>query len=72
MDGNTERMCALVLSDANDPTRLTWKEVQASWGSWTNFVISYGLKPYNPEDLQEALGISRSLKQARNEEEEDQ
>ena len=23
--------------------RLTWQEVKASWGSWTNFMLSYGL-----------------------------
>ena len=64
MDGNLERLAATFLSDKNDPTRLSWQEVKQSWGSWTNFMISYGLKPYNPEDLEEALAISRALKQA--------
>jgi hypothetical protein len=64
MDGNAERLAATFLSDASDPTRLSWKEVKESWGSWTNFMLSYGLKPWNHDDLEEALAISRALKQA--------
>jgi len=63
MDGNSERMAALYLSDQNDPTRLTWREVKQSYGSWSNFMVSFGLKPWNQDDLEEALAISRSMKQ---------
>jgi len=63
MDGNAERLAASYLSDKNDPTRLSWKEVQQSYGSWTNFMLAFGLKPWNQEDLEEALAISRSMKQ---------
>jgi len=63
MDGDAERMAAMHLSDAGDPTRLTWKEVKDGWGSWSNFMISYGLKPFNHDDLDEALAISTALKQ---------
>lgn len=63
MDGAMEGLAASVICDKNDPTRLSWKEIKDSWGSVTNFVISYGLKPYKPEDLEEALAISRCLKQ---------
>jgi hypothetical protein len=62
MDGDMERMIALQLSDRNDPTRLTSAEVIEGWGSWTNFMLSYGLKPYNPEDIAEALAMSRAMK----------
>ena len=62
MDGTLEGLAASHLFDKSDPTRLTWKEVKNSWGSATNFMFSYGLKPYNFEDLDEALAISRALK----------
>merc|ERR1712079_729656 len=62
--GDMERMAAFALCDKNDPTRLTWREIKDGWGSSTNFMLSYGLKPYNEEDCEEALEISRSLKGA--------
>jgi len=62
--GDMERMAATALCDKNDPTRLTWREIKDGWGSSTNFMLSYGLKPYNEEDCEEALEISRSLKGA--------
>ena len=37
-------------------------QIKDGWGSSTNFMLSYGLKPYNEEDCEEALEISRSLK----------
>ena len=63
MGGQEEAFCASVLCDKNDPTRLTWRELKDGWGSLENFVRSYGLKPYNLEDLEEALSISRALKE---------
>merc|ERR1712213_77306 len=62
--GDMERMAATALCDKTDPTRLTWREIKDGWGSSTNFMLSYGLKPYNEEDCEEALEISRSLKGA--------
>lgn len=62
MSGSTEALAASILLDKNDPTRLTYQEIKQSWGSCTNFVISYGLKPYDVDDLEEALAISRALK----------
>ena len=53
------------LNDPNDPTLLTKKEIKKSWRS---FMISYGLKPYNQEDCEEAVAISRALKKANQEE----
>lgn len=64
MDGSSERLAAAFLSNKNDPTRLTWQEVKAGWGSWSNFMHSYGLKPWKQDNLEEALAISRALKQA--------
>ena len=63
MGGQEEQFCASILCDKNDPTRLTWRELKDGWGSVENFVLSYGLKPYNLEDLEEALSISRCLKE---------
>ena len=37
-------------------------QIQDGWGSCTEFMRAYGLKPYNQEDLEEALAISRGLK----------
>ena len=69
--GDMERMAALQLCDKNDPTLLSWRELKDGWGGCANFMISYGLKPYNPEDLEEAVTISRALKEASNEAEND-
>ena len=56
------------LNDPNDQTLLTKKEIKKSWRSFSNFMISYGLKPYNQEDCEEADAISRALKKANQEE----
>ena len=53
--------------DRSDPTLLTSREIRDSWGSCTNFVWSYGLKPYDLGDLQEAAAISRALAENREE-----
>ena len=58
-----EGLAAAYLLDKDDPTRLTWKELKQAWGSCENFMLSYGLKPYNPKDCEEALAISRALKE---------
>merc|ERR1712156_1141540 len=63
--GGFEGLIASVLCDRSDPTRLTGKEIKDEFGSLENFVRSYGLKPYEMDDLQEALSISRSLKESR-------
>jgi hypothetical protein len=31
------------------------------WGSCSNFMMSYGLKPWNADEREEALAISRVL-----------
>jgi len=60
-----ELLAALQLCDKDDPTLLTRTELKRSWGGpfpCTNFMLSYGLKPWNPEDIDEAVAISRALK----------
>ena len=57
-------MATKFLWDENDPTRLSSKQVRESFGTWGDFMLSYGLKPSNLNDLEEALAISRSLKRA--------
>ena len=66
-----EGLAASHLSDPNDPTLLTRKEIKDSWGSFSNFMISYGLKPYNPDDCEEAVAISRAFKANQEQEEND-
>ena len=62
MSGDQEGLAASVLCDKNDPTRLTWKEIKNSYGSCTNFFMSFGLKPWDSNDQEEALSISRAMK----------
>ena len=62
-----ERLAASQILDGSDPTLLTSREIRDSWGSCTNFVRSYGLKPYDLGDLQEAAAISRALAENREE-----
>lgn len=65
MDGMFEPLAASYLLNKSDPTRLTWKEVQDTWGTWTEFMAAYDLKPSSDDDLKKALDISRRLKQGR-------
>ena len=60
-----ERLAASQILDESDPSLLAWREIRDSWGSCTNFVRSYGLKPYDLGDLQEAASISRALAENR-------
>ena len=66
MDSSSEAMVARVLCDKKDPSLLTWKEIEKSFGSCVNFMLSYNLRPYNSEDIKEALNISRALKKNKN------
>ena len=65
MEAASHQLAASHLSDKNDPTLLTQKEIKDSWGSISNFMISHGLKPYNPEDCKQAVDISRALKEGK-------
>ena len=64
--GELEGLASAVLCDKLDSTRLTWREIKDGWGSCTNFFLSFGLKPYNFEDHNESLSISRSFKEGGN------
>ena len=44
------------------------EEVLKGWDSYFNFMISYGLKPWNPEDLAEAKSILIAFGKHREEE----
>ena len=39
----------------------TREECVEAWGDFTNFLISYGLKPYNPDDIPEGIAILDEL-----------
>ena len=54
-----EGLAASYLSNKDDKTLLTLKEVKEEFGSWTQFMLAYGLKPYNVDDCKEAVEISR-------------
>ena len=70
MGGAEEALAASQILDKNDPSLLTWKEIKDGYGSCLNFMLCMGLKPWNPEDWAEAQAISRSFKEAQNEEDE--
>ena len=40
------------------------RSIIKSWGNMHNFMLSYGLKPYNPEDYDEAHAIIDGMKEA--------
>lgn len=65
MSGRDEAYAATVLLDKSDPTRLTHKEMKDGFGSCLNFFLAYGLRPWSPEDCEEALAISRAIKEGR-------
>ena len=60
-----EGLAATYLSNPSDPSMLTTKEIKDSWGSFSNLMLSYGLKPYNPEDCEEAVIFSRHFAENR-------
>jgi len=63
MDESIEMLVESLLIDDSDPSRLSKSEIIESWGSLSNFMLSYGLKPYKFEDIEDAVSLSRSLKE---------
>ena len=59
-----KQLAAVALLDSSDPTLLTSKEITDSYGSPFNFFMSYGLKPWEADDCEEARDISRAMKAA--------
>jgi hypothetical protein len=53
---------AAQILDGGDASLLTHKDIQSSYGSSSNFMMSYGLKAWNPDDVAEARSISQALK----------
>jgi ribonuclease HI len=47
---------------AHDPALLSLKEMKDGWGGCLAFMLAHGLKPWNAEDVEEALTKSRELK----------
>ncbi|KAE8357403.1 hypothetical protein BDV27DRAFT_139385, partial [Aspergillus caelatus] len=37
------------------------RSIVKSYGGWTSFLFSFGLKPYNDEDAEEGLMILKAL-----------
>ena len=64
--GASEALAATHLLNKHDPSLLTYRQIKDSYGSCLNFMLAYGLKPWNPEDLEQAVAISRSLKREEN------
>eukprot|EP01066_Platyproteum_vivax_P011818 Platyproteum_vivax@DN5353_c0_g1_i3.p2 len=42
---------------------LSKKEIEDGWGSCLNFLLSYGIKPWDSDAEAEAVSISRSIKE---------
>ena len=41
----------------------TDSEMVKGWGGWNNFMASYGLKPYNDDDVDEAHRILEGFRE---------
>jgi len=39
----------------------TLNSIYASFGGWQNFLLSYGLKPYNDDDIEEGRRIAQEM-----------
>ena len=39
----------------------TLNSIYAGFGGWQNFMLSYGLKPYSDDDIQEGKSIAQGL-----------
>lgn len=70
-DNPLETLAASILINPRDPTRLTWREIQNGWGSCANFFLSHGLRPFDFDHHDEAIGISRAMKSGDDSEESD-
>jgi hypothetical protein len=57
-----EGLAATEILNKHDPTLLTWKEIKDGYGSASNFFWTFGLKPWNSDDCEEARSISREMK----------
>jgi len=60
--GAEEALAASQILDKQDSSLLTWKQIQTGYGSCLNFMLSFGLKPWNTQDCEEARRISRAFK----------
>lgn len=63
-DDELELLASVNIIDENDPSLMKRKELIDGWGSVSNFMLSYNLKPWKLEDCDEAKNISRSFKEA--------
>ena len=50
------------MHDKSDSSRLSNQEVKQSFGSNSSFFQSYGLKPWDAGDMQQAVDMSRQMK----------
>ena len=56
MSGNTTSK-----SKSSGKPKPTLNSIYASFGGWQNFLLSYGLKPYNDDDVEEGKRIAQTL-----------
>ena len=56
MSGNTTSK-----SKSSGKPKPTLNSIYASFGGWQNFLLSYGLKPYNDDDVEEGKKIAQTL-----------
>jgi len=50
-------------TQSNVKPKPTLNSLYASFGGWQNFLLSYGLKPYNDDDVEEGKMIAQGLLQ---------
>lgn len=49
------------MGPTNTSDRKRNEVIKRNWGSWENFMQSYGLKPWNVDDVEEANSILAAL-----------
>jgi len=60
-NSNVEILAASMICSPGDPNLLSFTDLVNGWGGPLEFMASYGLKPYNDDDVEEALSISKAF-----------
>lgn len=55
------KQTAKYLTRAEPPLTPREREIVKAYGGWTRFMISFGLKPYDLEDIDEAKSIVKAF-----------
>ena len=64
LSGSLQALAASAICDRTDSSRLSSRELTDGWGGAADFMLSHGLKPYESQDREDALSLSRAYKAA--------